>query len=626
MRALVGASRADVVELGTRLDALANEASTLHRALQQAERAQEHMELRGRIAPTMAWVQQATVPEDELVSVILATRDRANILERAIRSVVAQSYTTWELVVVDDASTDRTPEVLRSFDDPRIRAIRGEGRGVSAARNRGLEEARGALIAYLDDDNTMHHEWLKGVVWAFLRNPDAQCLYGARLVDDPRLAGIEGDGAFAAAHLEPFDRRRLERGNFIDIGTIAHRAGLPEAGFDEELTTLVDWDLILRLTQARPPLVVPAIAILYTTDQADRLTDHPDKEQDDRHIRSKVEARPLRVLSFNAMFPLLSESYMEDEMEALAAQGVDLAFCHDLEPATPVPVRRRVFSDLELAVREFGPDLLLLYWTTFAESRLPRLEALGLPFGVRGHSFDFDPERTSRLLAHPLCLGVWLYPHHVHGIPGASSLPSMFSSFDRMPQPPSSREDLVMSAYAGLPKREWPLLLAALGRVPRAERRVMIAVTNEYERFPEELRAMLARMEDPPRLEVNVPRQEVLALASRAAAIVYTLDPREPFGNPMSVVEGLCGGASVIVPDRPEAREMAGPAARFYSTEDDIVRHLREVLAGGPAVDAERSENRRHGIERFCDDTHPKRLLAEIEAALHRPDGVAGRA
>lgn len=69
---------------------------------------------------------------------------------------------------------------------------------------------------------------------------------------------------------------------------------------------------------------------------------------------------------------------------------------------------------------------------------------------------------------------------------------------------------------------------------------------------------------------------------------------------------------------------MAGPGARFYSTEEDIVRHLREILAGGPGVDAERAENRRHGIAQFCGDSHPKRFLAEIEAALAQRDVLSG--
>jgi hypothetical protein len=69
---------------------------------------------------------------------------------------------------------------------------------------------------------------------------------------------------------------------------------------------------------------------------------------------------------------------------------------------------------------------------------------------------------------------------------------------------------------------------------------------------------------------------------------------------PMSVVEGLCCGASVIVPDTPEARELA-PHACGYRTVQDIAAHVREVLAGGAAINAERRDNIVYGREHFAD-------------------------
>jgi glycosyltransferase involved in cell wall biosynthesis len=91
------------------------------------------------------------------VTVIIPTHNRASLLPRAINSVLAQTFTDFELFVVDDASNDETAQVIQGFSDPRITYIRHEvNRGESESRNTGIRNARGEYIAYLDDDD----EWV----------------------------------------------------------------------------------------------------------------------------------------------------------------------------------------------------------------------------------------------------------------------------------------------------------------------------------------------------------------------------------------------------------------------------------------------------------------------------------
>ena len=93
-----------------------------------------------------------------LVSVVIPTFDRLAVLKRAIQSVLSQTHTNLELIVVDDASTDETLSYLKDIKDSRLKVISlSENRGVSFARNRGIEVAQGELIALLDSDD----EWLK---------------------------------------------------------------------------------------------------------------------------------------------------------------------------------------------------------------------------------------------------------------------------------------------------------------------------------------------------------------------------------------------------------------------------------------------------------------------------------
>ena len=94
----------------------------------------------------------ATTSKQPLVSVIIPTYNRGWVLREAIDSVLAQYFKDFELIVVDDGSTDNTGEILYSYDQDLI-VLRQSNRGVSAARNRGIALARGRLIAFLDSDD-----------------------------------------------------------------------------------------------------------------------------------------------------------------------------------------------------------------------------------------------------------------------------------------------------------------------------------------------------------------------------------------------------------------------------------------------------------------------------------------
>jgi glycosyltransferase involved in cell wall biosynthesis len=189
------------------------------------------------------------------VSVVLAVHDQARWLPETIASVRAQSFTDWELVVVDDGSTDDTPAIVaRATADPRIRHLRGPHRERCVARNHGIAAATADLIAFLDGDDLWLPEKLARQVAALDAAPDVGLCYTiARYVDaEGRPLPIRRPPLPVAGMALP----AIVRANPIILASVvARRSALETAGgFDETLPALgcEDWDLWLRIARAHP--------------------------------------------------------------------------------------------------------------------------------------------------------------------------------------------------------------------------------------------------------------------------------------------------------------------------------------------------------------------------------------
>jgi hypothetical protein len=203
-------------------------------------------------------------PQKIKVSVIMAAWNRALVIERAIRSVLRQKYRNFELIVVDDGSSDGTDAVVRRLcaTDERVRLVGTPHVGVSHARNTGLKAASGDLIAYLDSDNEWQEEYLLFMVNLFVDHPRTATGYCAIHVAD--TVNNRNYIRFNA-----YDRKRLLHLNFIDLNIFMHRRFLWEklGGFNEGLTRLVDWELILKYTDKYPPFFINSVMAKYHLDR-----------------------------------------------------------------------------------------------------------------------------------------------------------------------------------------------------------------------------------------------------------------------------------------------------------------------------------------------------------------------
>lgn len=187
-----------------------------------------------------------------LVSAIVPTRNRADLVALAVRSVLAQTMTDLEVVVVVDGPDLATEQVLAAFDDPRLRVlVLPEPRGASAARNAGVDVARGTWVAFLDDDD----EWLPVRLERQLRmaEPDQRVLITSLArVETPHGTYVWPTELPAPA--EPIDAYLFERRSwflgaaFLQTSTwLLPRTLFQEVRFRPEGDPHDDWDFVIRL-------------------------------------------------------------------------------------------------------------------------------------------------------------------------------------------------------------------------------------------------------------------------------------------------------------------------------------------------------------------------------------------
>jgi len=202
-----------------------------------------------------------------LVSVIIPTYNRADLLSRAVKSVLSQSYRDLECIIVDDASTDNTEDIVRELDDERMVYIRHERtRGNAATRNTGIQHASGVYIALLDSDD----EWLPGKLAKQVALMEASpelvgvvhCMHYARYANPNRQVEIKGPASFVG-DVYP----QLLRGQCPSImsSVLIKRECFDTCGIlDEHLPSFVDYDLWLRVSQKYHFACVPEfLTIVY---------------------------------------------------------------------------------------------------------------------------------------------------------------------------------------------------------------------------------------------------------------------------------------------------------------------------------------------------------------------------
>jgi glycosyltransferase involved in cell wall biosynthesis len=188
---------------------------------------------------------------DKMVSVILPTYNRSRSLDRAMKSVLGQTYSNIELIIIDDGSNDRTEEIVTGFKDERLRYIElTENSGAAAARNEGIALAKGEFIAFQDSDDEWFPEKLQKQMSLFQKAPENVGVVYSRIcrVEKGVRTYIPSEDV---AEGESEVRKKILTENFISLpSAVVRKECLLQTGlFDESLPCLQDWDLWIRISK-----------------------------------------------------------------------------------------------------------------------------------------------------------------------------------------------------------------------------------------------------------------------------------------------------------------------------------------------------------------------------------------
>ena len=279
------------------------------------------------------------------VSVVIPAYNRAAQIRLAIDSVLRQSFSDFELLVVDDGSTDGTRDVVRGIADPRLRLIETpRNMGASAARNLGIAEARAPWVAFQDSDD----EWLPLKLekqMARLLAPGAGFVAGyCGMMILGEVDGGAGPGRLSARYFPAPEQTEVEgdllepllRTSLISTQTLVARANrLREiGGFDPDLRALIDWECVLRLAPLGPiafvdePLALQRFSTnSITRDRARKLVSQIrviKKHADLFASRPKAHARQLYIIAGG-----------QRQAGDLASARASLARARALDPGNP---------------------------------------------------------------------------------------------------------------------------------------------------------------------------------------------------------------------------------------------------------------------------------------------------
>ena len=238
------------------------------------------------------WQADAVATKRE-ISVTMPAYNAARTVGVAVDSVLAQTFHDFELIVIDDGSHDETAEIVETRSDPRVSCIRTMNGGVSVARNRGMEQASGSYVAFLDADDAWQPEKLELQHALLKQRPDVGlCFTTTQFVDDD----LQPTALQPAVERTDWTEALLLEGNILpgSASAVLVRASVIEhsGGFDPRFSLCADWDMWLRMSLRSKVSLLDVPLVLYRSVPGTMSSDMSVLERETFALLDKFYANP----------------------------------------------------------------------------------------------------------------------------------------------------------------------------------------------------------------------------------------------------------------------------------------------------------------------------------------------
>ncbi|MDP1552285.1 MAG: glycosyltransferase, partial [Methanobacteriaceae archaeon] len=270
-------------------------------------------------------------------SIILPTSNQTKYLGKSIDSVLDQTFSDYELIIVDYGNTDKTKKFIKNnyrhqLKKGKIKYIHNEGNNNNAARNKGLKKARGKVIAYIDTYSCWSNNYLKKMVSSLAEN-NSNTAYASIEIND--------DGKNQIIKNTEYDRKTILESSFIDINAFVHKRFLYHqiGDFDGSLNELADWDFILRYTRLNKPYFINEVLVKQFLSKSSQDISKNKLKKEQLKIKKlhsaeliQKELDHLRLGYVLWDFPALSQTFVMNELRWLVKNNYDVKVFYKEKP------------------------------------------------------------------------------------------------------------------------------------------------------------------------------------------------------------------------------------------------------------------------------------------------------
>lgn len=302
--------------------------------------------------------QQQSTPDSPLFSIVVPTYNRPEMLSRALKSIFRQSFTNYEVIVVDDGSNVSYQQTLIEYKDKITFCVNNDGQGAASARNYGVTLAQGQWIAFLDDDDEFHHEYLANLS-ARLKEATTDIGFAWSSILK-KIANADGSVTETPVHYKESYRNKGQLYTMAacigcGYGFAVKRDCFDQVGgFDTNFKVAEDTDFILKLLSAGvEPLVCKDIGVIVHHHMQDRLT--PDFTE---HANTRVYER-------------ITDKHQDFIVKHPQLTAIFLGWSANVYYMVGMPERGRAMTRRMLQLNRFHPFVWLAYgWVSFTRLSL----------------------------------------------------------------------------------------------------------------------------------------------------------------------------------------------------------------------------------------------------------------